>query len=130
MGLPGKPQKVRDFLSQLSGTVADCYDRLVGLRHLCRVATDRGPEHVQLMEHVKPHLENLSKQTGDLLKTLTACAVDGSFDEDEKATIADLSSKVRESMKTLTAEFAAKKAEIKGDCFHQSAFCMSYCAYA
>merc|ERR1719181_1234971 len=72
MGLPGKPQKVRDFLSQLSGTVADCYDRLVGLRHLCRVATDRGSEHVQLMEHVKPHLENLSKQTGDLLKTLTA----------------------------------------------------------
>jgi hypothetical protein len=129
LSLPGKPQKVRDFIIVLSATVQEAYKRLQGLRHICRVTT-RGPEHTEIMDHVKPHLENLSKQTGDLLKTLAACAVDGSFDDEELATIADQKAKVKASMKTLTTEFEAKKAEMKADLFYQAAFCMSYCAYA
>jgi hypothetical protein len=129
LGLPGRPQKVRDFLVQLSGTVGDSYNRLVGLRHLCRVA-DRGPEHVEIMECVKPHLENLSKQTGELLKTMAACAVDGTFDDDEQEQITALKTKVSEAMATLTKEFTKKQAEMKADLFHQKAFCLCYCSYA
>jgi hypothetical protein len=127
--LPGKPQRVRDFLSELSDTVADSYKRLQGIRHLCRVAK-RDAQHVEMMGHMKPHLENLSKQSGDLMKFMTAGAVDGSFDAEEKATIADMKIKVHEAMAAVSTEFAKKQDEMKADLFHQGAFCLTYCSYA
>jgi hypothetical protein len=129
MGLPGKPQKVRDFLGELSGTVTESFQRLQGIRHLCRVVK-RGPEHLEIMSHMKPHLEELCKQSGELMKFMTAGAVDGSFDESEKATIADLKKKVEASITTVTQEYTKKQAEMKVDLFHQAAFCLAYCSYA
>jgi hypothetical protein len=129
LGLPGRPQRVRDLCVELSSSARESYNRLVGLRHLCRVVK-RGPEHAELMEHLKPYLENLSKQTGDLFKALTDGAVDGSFDEDEKARIADLKAKVVEAMSALTQEYQKKSSTLKVDLFHQASFCLAYCSYA
>jgi hypothetical protein len=143
LGLPGRPQRVRDFLCQLHPTVVDSYNRLCGLRHLCRVAP-RGSEHKQLMEAVRPHLEHLSKQTGDLMKTLTACSIDGSLDEEEKATIQAMSKNVTAATVKLTQEYTQAMVILnppgdvdmdmedgaRADLFHEAMFCLTYCSYA
>jgi len=129
MGLPGKPQRVRVMLSTLTGTIQASYTRLANVHHLCKVS-EKTPEHVELMTHMKPHLENLSKQSSDLLNALVEGAIDGGFDDDERALTKDLHDKVEQALTTVAEEFHKKRGKMKSDLFDVASFCLSYSARA
>lgn len=124
----GSPQKVRIFLEEMRHVFIEMQARLMFVLDVCK-REGFEQSHVELMSVMRPHLDEVSSATTDLMEFLVVAAADGSLSQAETDDMMLLQKKVNDAVKSMTVEFHACKTDFNYELLGEHAFCMAFCAY-
>lgn len=130
----GKWQRTRMALKKYEAVLIENHDRLCCIMgSLLHETFDEG--HIELMEPVKPYVQDVMTESGHLYHIVTAAAISGGIKSAlEEETMKDSIMKTRSAITELTHAFQRTKmekgaADIDVDQFGEHSFCFNICAY-